>query len=668
MMTANVDPLALAVAAYPAALPVVLVLLKVTGLLLAASLAARVLQRASAGSRHLVWLTALAALLLVPPLAVWGPLPIRILPETLSPAASPAAEPIAFAPQPSGRLIGEPPGAGIVQPSGPSPVETPNVLAEWTRRAAASPILLLWAFGALVLLARLGLGAWSVRRIVRRSKPLDHPDWQTPLYEIADRLGLERAPRLLRSEDVKMPFAAGLLTATIVLPAESDGWTAERRIAVLIHELGHVRRRDLIGHTLGRIACAVYWFHPLVWTAARRLRAESERACDDLALAFGARPSDYAEHLLEIVTSVRNHYTPAVALAMAHRKEFEGRMLAILNPELRRRGPSRAETAGLVGSLAVLALLMGAAAPVPRTAPPSPLAGPREPPAHSVTLDTVHRDRVAPDTIRRALVRRSPPMAPAAIPAAVRTALDTSSARGPGDDRATALAKTLRTDSSASVRRVAAWGLQRYARLPVAADALIAALDGDRDPEVREMAAWALADTRGGSAGAVLGKAVRQDKDPHVRETAVWALGTVRDPGQVPALVGALGNTDAEVREIAAWAIGSNRPEQAPSELVRALGDHERDVRLSVAWALYVIRDTMTVGALDAAFRREPDPEVQRGLLRALGAMGDRAVDALSKLVGSPDSEVRTVAVTALAGGDASGPWPWPRPRPRPFP
>ena len=44
-----------------------------------------------------------------------------------------------------------------------------------------------------------------------RARPLDDPAWQTPLYEIADRLELDAAPRLLRSDDVKMPFAAGLL-------------------------------------------------------------------------------------------------------------------------------------------------------------------------------------------------------------------------------------------------------------------------------------------------------------------------------------------------------------------------------------------------------------------------------------------------------------------------
>jgi beta-lactamase regulating signal transducer with metallopeptidase domain len=113
-------------------------------------------------------------------------------------------------------------------------------------------VLACWLFVAIVLLLWLAYGVFSVRRIVRRAAILEHPDWQRPLYEIADRLGLDEAPRLLRSEDVKMPFAAGLLHCTIVLPAECDGWSAERRSAVLIHELGHVRRRDLIGHTLAQ--------------------------------------------------------------------------------------------------------------------------------------------------------------------------------------------------------------------------------------------------------------------------------------------------------------------------------------------------------------------------------------------------------------------------------
>jgi len=43
----------------------------------------------------------------------------------------------------------------------------------------------------------------------------------TPLFEIADRIGLDDAPRLLQSDEAKMPFACGIAKPTIVLPADS---------------------------------------------------------------------------------------------------------------------------------------------------------------------------------------------------------------------------------------------------------------------------------------------------------------------------------------------------------------------------------------------------------------------------------------------------------------
>jgi HEAT repeat protein len=98
------------------------------------------------------------------------------------------------------------------------------------------------------------------------------------------------------------------------------------------------------------------------------------------------------------------------------------------------------------------------------------------------------------------------------------------------------------------------------------------------------------------------------------------------------------------------------------------LSDRDRDVRESVAWALYTIGDPGASSAIDTPLRRETDSEVQLGLIRTLGATGEASVPALERLVASPDSAVRNVAIRALAGGDASEPWPWPRPEPRPFP
>jgi len=580
----------------------------------------------------------------------------------------------------------------------------------------------IWATVAVLFAGWLAFGAMSVSRIIRRSRPLESQDWMNPLWEVADRLELEKAPRLVRSEDAKMPFACGLLRPTIVLPAECDSWTLDRRRAVLLHELAHVRRRDLVGHTVGRFACALYWFHPLVWTAAKRLRSESERACDDLALNCGARASDYAEHLLDIVTGVRHHATPAVALAMARRKEFEGRMLAILDPELRRRAPSRRQTVGLVGGLAALSLVVGAAVPVARAADASgrPSRGAAiatgaaaDTPSFldeemSQAVRTVERKQVREHTQQRidsvrvradlgaaigtavgtavgtsvsksvgqSVGRIVSSTVESVVPAAIKTAVPSVEAltaaintpnaqQGKNDDRPALLANVLKTDTSATLRRVAAWGLAQFGNSQVGVDALASAVTRDKDASVRETAAWALADARSSSAVIeALTTALRRDANTKVRATAAWALGSLGDDDAVEGLTAALSDTSREVRMRSVWAIGSISPKQAPKQLTALLTDKDPEVRRLVAWSLFTIQDPDAVPALTTAMRAETDKDTQRALIRALASTGERSVDAIKSLLDSKDPEVREAAIRALAGGGASGPWPQPRPHP----
>jgi hypothetical protein len=479
---------------------------------------------------------------------------------------------------------------------------------------------------------------------------------------------------------------------------------------VLLHELAHVRRHDLVGHTMGRLACAVYWFHPLVWTAAKQLRSESERACDDLALTCGARATDYAEHLLDIVTSVRRDATPSVALAMARRKEFEGRMLAILDPELRHSSPSRRQSAALIGSLALISIVVGAAAPArraqetPANSAGSPLAqqGAGQNPVEKQYPDSreiidgskTHTNTQTRTSLNEQIARSVSEHASSAISTAVSTAVSSavSSAAaittpsalmqllsqqgtqkpGKDDERPALLAKILATESSANLRRIAAWGLADYAEKPVAAEALATALRRDSDPSVREMAAWALADANRSSAAAVesLIAALRGDASIRVREIAAWSLGNVggRSPAVSEALAAALSDPNAAIRKRAAWALGNADLRQAPPALIALLRDRDPEIRELAAWGLYQIEDPASIPALDAALRSETDKDLQIAYIKALAAVGEKSVDALKGLLESKDPEIKAIAVRALAGGHATGPWPWPWPEPRPFP
>lgn len=709
-------------------------LLKATTLLVLALAVTSLLRRASAGTRHLVWLATLAGILTLPAVSVWAPLRLAILPARLVPSlpqlSMPAGDDAPSTTSLPTRFSATPSGSRITAGNAAAPGRAPAT-------AAASPnespvpiwaaLLAVWGAVAVVLMAWLGFGALSVRRIVRAGRELDERAWTAPLCEIADRLDLDAVPRLLSSPLIEMPFACGVVQPTVVLPATAEGWSDSRRRAVLFHELAHVKRRDLVGHTLGRVACALYWFHPLVWTAARRLRAESERACDDLVLSCGARASDYADHLLDIVIGVRHHGAPATAMPMARRRELEGRVLAILDPAVARIGPGRLQSVAVVAGISALALSVAAMAPVRRvshvpqsaarvsadmsSAPRTEAGKPNE----SSVAQQVRAPRIAAAASEIATTERAPqpsPKASSPAPAAGVAAPSTpagasgagTGASGnsvlteavgvithvavrhaasaiaaivngqakPGVDSAKValLLKVLRSDPDANVRRMAAWGLAEAGSALGAVDALAEAVRSDEDDGVREMAAWALADSpRRESARRALATAMRRDPSERVRETAAWALANdLRDDDRAMFEEALTSDESEQVRETAAWALGSSPQRPAPRALVTALGDRSPRVRESAAWALAEIEDEDVGPAVEAAFKRETNAEVRMAELRALTFMhvDDRSI--LDAALESKDPDLRARAVRMIGGSSGSWPEPRPRPRPRPMP
>jgi len=140
---------------------------------------------------------------------------------------------------------------------------------------------------------------------------------------------------------------------------------------VLLHELAHVKRWDTLVQLVARIACGVYWFHPLAWYAASRLSVERERACDDLVLRSGAEPSVYASELLSIAES---HQSVRGGLAMAKASTLEGRLKAVLDPSRNRRGITRTAFLTCTVTLCVFAMVLAtchvAEKPSPTLTPP----------------------------------------------------------------------------------------------------------------------------------------------------------------------------------------------------------------------------------------------------------------------------------------------------------
>src|SRR5437879_1219584 len=284
--------------------------IKATLVLIIAFGLALALRRASAAVRHLMWTLVIVGVLVLPVLSLILP---RV-PVAVRSVESPAQE------------------VTVMAPRTPAPASRP---ASQDRQRI---VLFAWLAGVLIVSGRLAIGVLQVSRSARRAIRIENP----LIAQISSQLGLRRTTTVVRTDRTTIPFAWSIFRQMIPPPADSDRCTAERARIVLSHELAHVRRQDGVTQILAQIACALYWFHPLIWLTARQLRKEREQACDDQVLGLGNRASAYADHLVELAKSLR----PAkrcwpVAVAMAQPHELETRVLALLDPQRRRERMTR---------------------------------------------------------------------------------------------------------------------------------------------------------------------------------------------------------------------------------------------------------------------------------------------------------------------------------------
>src|SRR5262249_52083191 len=141
-----------------------------------------------------------------------------------------------------------------------------------------------------LVLAWLGGIAWQVgcllvqrgrlRRLLSGATAAADPRLLAVVEQAAVQLGLARRPAVGLVEGVGAPFVYGLWRPVLVLPRglmaalDPGHWRA-----VVLHELGHLKRRDLWWGWLPALARTVYFFHPVAHWVWFRIRLERELAC-----------------------------------------------------------------------------------------------------------------------------------------------------------------------------------------------------------------------------------------------------------------------------------------------------------------------------------------------------------------------------------------------------
>ncbi len=308
--------------------PAAMILVKVSLLLAAAFVARRMLRTGPAARRHGVWTAMFVAILALPLLVVADPLPPLDVPLLFGSTGD-----TSFVTAPTMTAATGPAMAARAAERSPVMPSTPkNLRVEspaMQRPSLSTTLLGTWLLGAIVAAIAVLVSFARARRLARSGIELNDETWRAARARIASRLRYSRTVRIIACDGIRTPMAGGLLRAIVFVPAGASQWDDQRRHIVLAHEIAHHASGDPLRHFVSRVACILYWFHPLVWLAVRESAADCEQACDERVLSLGVRPSTYADLLLDFTAGPL--VNPKALIAMVRRDRLEERLMSILD-------------------------------------------------------------------------------------------------------------------------------------------------------------------------------------------------------------------------------------------------------------------------------------------------------------------------------------------------
>ena len=354
------------------------------------------LRRYSAATRHYYWLMIIACLLLLPALSAISPkyrveVPRQVMAVESNLDGGKDSQLQTFPIVEQSPQIAHSPSSPPLDPVIQNPTR-PQASASHSSHPTFNvrqALLITWGIGTAFITLWIAAGWLRIKQLISHSTLITEGRLVAQCATISQQLQVKRPFKIRISERTLMPMVAGTKNATLILPAGFEDWDSSKQIAVLAHEIGHIQRYDCSTQLLGQLLCAVYWFHPISWIINRKLQAEAEAACDDLAIRSGAGPSQYAEHLLTIARSLKGlRILSGTTAQMAKYSKLENRLRRILNRRMNRNQLTRMSALICTTATVTAALLFSTiriTASNPQTSEPDTAVEKKEPKQKATT-------------------------------------------------------------------------------------------------------------------------------------------------------------------------------------------------------------------------------------------------------------------------------------------
>jgi bla regulator protein BlaR1 len=218
---------------------------------------------------------------------------------------------------------------------------------------------LIWLVGSLLMSFYICIRNISLWLTVKRERPITDEEILELLEDCKMQMGIQTILGVVVSDRVKSPALFGFVRPRLLLPQGMlETYDLEELRYVFIHELAHLKQRDIYFGWLMALLHTLHWFNPLMWFAFRRMRADREIACDTLAISRmnADEPHKYGKTIVTLLESFSQvRYTPSVAGILEDTCQIERRIKMIAKTD---KKISRPQWAGATLLLAVFACMV----------------------------------------------------------------------------------------------------------------------------------------------------------------------------------------------------------------------------------------------------------------------------------------------------------------------
>ncbi len=175
-------------------------------------------------------------------------------------------------------------------------------------------IVFCWFVGFGLYISKYLADFFYCQRIKNHKNNLVSKQWLATFNELKNNLGITKSVQLRISDIVNIPCVIGHFKPVVLLPASLMlGLSSKQIEAILLHELGHIRRNDYLITSLQTLVTSIYFFNPFARWISSKIDEERENACDDIAISVCGDPLFYA-HTLKEFAELKSNYAPAVAM------------------------------------------------------------------------------------------------------------------------------------------------------------------------------------------------------------------------------------------------------------------------------------------------------------------------------------------------------------------